>query len=369
MSLTPITRPLGAIAAIALALSLPGCGPKPAPADNGARTVTVTQVQQRILGGGVEAPGILVSREEAAVNSELSGYRVAKVYVEADAVVGEGQPLALLDDTLLRAQIAQQTALTAQQAVAAEQAKEEADHVAGLDSQGVLSTEQIDQRRFQARSSRAALDAQTAQLHDLQTREARMTIRAPVGGLILQRNIRPGDISTPGGTPMFTIARDSLVELEADVAESDLSAIKVGDPVRVTLPDDSVVPGVVRLIMPAIDSQTKLGKVRVSLPVRSDLRPGGFGRASFSGFGHAVPVVPETAIRYDADGAAVMVVDASNHVRETPVKTGAHADGYVELLQGPPVGARVLQGAAVFVLQGDLVKPIEDGPGAPGGDH
>jgi len=363
-------KTLGTAAAIALTLGLTAglsaCGKKPAPIDERAtaRSVTVSDVVSRAMGGGVDAPGVLVSREEAAVNSELSGYAVAKVYVEAGALVRQDQPLALLDDTLLQSQIAQQTALVAQQKVAADQAAQQAEDVAGLDNQGVLSKEQIDQRRFQARSAQAALDAQTAQLKDLQTRETKMVVRAPVGGLVLQRNVRPGDIAAPSGTPMFTMARDDLIELEADVAEGEMSGIKVGDAVQVTLPDGSQVAGRVRLILPAVDQTTKLGKIRVSLPVRADLRPGGFGRASFNGSSQSVPAVPETAIRYDADGASVMVVDADNRVRQEAVSTGQHANGYVQLIKGPPVGSRVLRGAAVFVLPGDLVAPVEDSANA-----
>ena len=113
--------------------------------------------------------------------------------------------------------------------------------------------------------------------------------------------------------------------------------------------------------MPGIDQQTKLGKVRISLPLRGDLRPGGFGRARFTGSSREVTVVPETAIRYNGDGASVMVVDATDHVRQVMVQAGQHADGYVELQSvGPPLGSRVLRAAAVFVLQGDVVNPIED---------
>ena len=166
---------------------------------------------------------------------------------------------------------------------------------------------------------------------------------------------------------MFTMARDGLIELEAEVAEGDLATAKVGDAVHVTLPDGSTTEGQVRLIMPGIDQQTKLGKIRIALPRRPDLRPGGFGRASFSGSGRAVTAVPETAVHYDADGATVMVVDASNHVHSALVKTGQHAGGYVELLQGPPIGARVLKGAAVFVLPGDTVTPVDSSAGAPQG--
>ena len=348
---------------------LAGCGKKPAPIVDdtaNARSVRIGQVELRPLAGGLSTSGILVSREEAAVNSELSGYRVAKVYVEADARVAAGQPLAQLDDTLLKAQIAQQTALVAQQQVAAEQADIQAKDVAGLDDQGVLSKEQIDQRRFQARSSHAALAAQVAQLNDLKTRDERLVIRAPVGGLVLERNVRPGDISAVSATsPMFRMARDSLVELEAQVDEGSMAGIRVGDTVQVTIPDGATISGQVRLIDPNVDVQTKLGKVRIRLPVRADLRPGGFGRAIFVGLSRTVPVVPETAIRYDANGASVMVVGADNRVSQVPVRTGDHSAGYAELLQGPPAGSRVLLGAAAFVLPGDAVRPIDNGSVVP----
>jgi HlyD family secretion protein len=156
---------------------------------------------------------------------------------------------------------------------------------------------------------------------------------------------------------MFRMARDSLVELEAQVAEADLSGIKVGDAAQVVLPDGSSVHGAVRLVYPAVDPQTKLGKVRISLPVSAALRPGGFGRAIFTGLTRQVTAVPEGAVRYEADGASVMVVDADNKVREVQIKGGQHSGGYVELIQGPPVGARVLLGASTFVLPGDVVKP------------
>jgi HlyD family secretion protein len=352
---------LGVFLAALCAAVLASCGEKaagPTPAE-GARAVRVVTLEERVLSGGLDSSGLLVSREEAAVYAEqpLSGYRVAKVFFEPGATVKQGEPLALLDDTLLRSQIAQQTALVAQQEVAAEQADEQAKDVQGLDKEGVLSTEQISQRRFAARSAHAQLDAQAAQLHDLQTRDSRMTIRAPVAGLLLTRNVRPGDIAGGGTTAMFTMARDSLIELDAQVAEGSMAGLKVGDAVQVTLPDGQAIQGHIRLIEPSVDSQTKLGEVRIALPVRTDLRPGGYGRASFTGLSRTVLAAPETAVRYDANGAAVMVVAGDDRVHQVTVRTGAHEGGYGELIDGPPPGSRILLGAASFVLEGDLVRP------------
>jgi HlyD family secretion protein len=176
-----------------------------------------------------------------------------------------------LDDTLLRAQVDQQAAVTAQ-------SQAEAKRVDGLDGQGILSQEQIETRRYQAK-------AQEAALKELRTRVSRMTITSPVSGRVLQRGVQPGQIAGGGTTPWFTIARDGLVELDAEVNEADLAGIREGQSAQVSLPGGQSISGVVRLVSPRVDSANRLGKVRVRLPVRPDLRPGGFGRATFGASG------------------------------------------------------------------------------------
>jgi HlyD family secretion protein len=329
-------------------VGLTACGDKkdkdaPKPAAAQARTVSVGSVETRPLGGGVEASGLLVSREEAAVGSELSGYRVARLYADEGDWVRAGQPLAQLDATLLRAQVDQQAALTAQ-------AQAEAKRVAGLDGQGVLSQEQIETRRYQAK-------AQEAALNELRTRVARMTITSPVSGRVLQRGVQPGQIAGGGTTPWFTIARDGLVELDAEVNEADLAGVRVGQSAQVSLPGGQSIAGVVRLVSPRVDSNSRLGKVRVRLPVSPDLRPGGFARATFGASGAAVTAIPESAIRYEADGLFVMTVDSNNRAHQTPVKVGQKGGGWAQLVQGPPAGTRVVLGGASFVADGDVIRP------------
>jgi HlyD family secretion protein len=349
-----MNRPLIAALLLTTALGLTACGKKTepaAPAKAHARTVTVGRIENHPLGSGFEASGQLISREEAAVGSELSGYRVARVFVEEGDYVRAGQPLVQLDDTLLRAQIAQQAAVTAQ-------AQAEAARVAGLDGQGVLSQEQIESRRYAAK-------AQEAALAELRTRSNRLTITAPVAGRILERTVRPGEISGGGTTPWFRIARDGLVELSAEVSETQLSGLRLGQSAQVSLPDGHVVSGVVRIISPQIDTNTRLGKVRIRLPLSSDLRPGGLGRAIFGSSGVTVKAAPETAIRYDAEGSSLVTIDNANRARQSPVRTGQRGGGWVELLDGPPVGTRVLLGGSAFTLDGDLVRPTDaDGKAA-----
>ena len=283
---------------------------------------------------------------------------MARVLADVDSWVRRGQPLVILDDTLLRSEIARARANLAQQRALAAQAADQAKRVAGLDNEGVLSDEAIAQRRFQAQSAQAGVASLQATLQDLLTRQARMTVRAPVGGAVMERNVRPGDISSPS-VVMFRIIRDGLVELEAQVPEADLSRITAGSPAQAVLPNGATVNGTVRFVSPAVESATKLGKVRISLPYRKDLRPGGYARAIFTGLSRTAPSVPESAVRYSASGPSVMTLDARNRAHEVAVRTGQHANGRVELLQGPPLGTRVLLGGSAFVLEGDPVQAIE----------
>lgn len=350
-----IHLPLRPFAPMILLAGLGACQSQPEAVKLPPSTVSVAVIRPTALQGDFSASGRLLPREEVAVASELSGYRIARVLVEEDANVRAGQVLAELDDTLLRSQIAQARATVAQQEVAAERSRQEAGRVAGLDNQGVLSQEAIMQRRLTARSSNAAVEVARAQLNDLLIRDKRLTIRAPMAGRVLERTARPGDTSS-SGTVLFTIARDNLIELYAEVPEAAVGKIAVGAPVRVTLVSGEVLNGTVRLRGARVNNQTGLAIVRVALPTSNSLRSGGFAKAQFQGAGANVLAVPERAVQFDANGASVFALDAKNRVHRQSVRTGRRAEGMVELLSGPPAGTRVALGGSAFLLEGDTVR-------------
>ena len=332
---------------LAAVLALAGCKkpPEKVSEQEQARSVRVVRVEPRSILGGLAASGDLLPREEAAVTPEVAGYRVSRVMADVGDYVRAGQTLVQLDPTLIEAQVAQARAQAAQ-------ADDQARRVADLDGQGVLSQEQIAQRRFQAQAA-------NAQLRNLLTQRRKLAVTAPVSGLVLEKAVRPGDLSAVGTTPWFRLARDGQVELSAELGEGDLARVRVGQAASVTLPSGAVAQGRIRLISPQINPQTKLGEVRVLLPVRSDIRAGGFARAVFSDAAGSALAVPETALRYDADGASLMIVAADNRVRRMAVQTGPRGGGWVQLVKGPPAGTRIVQNAAAFLLDNDLVRPVE----------
>ncbi len=380
-------RNLTSAAAIAgagmMAFTLHACGGKPAPAEEAAadvpttidtseaQTMRVTHVELRDLSDEVRATGRLVVREEASVGSELPGYRVAAVYVDEGDWVKQGQVMARLDDALLQAQIAQAEATLATQTASVTFRRSQLERAESLSKEGAVSEAQLDQSRMEAASAEASLLASQATVNEMKVRQSRMALRAPVSGAVLQRTLRPGDISGAGTTPYFRIARDGLIELDAEMPDVALAHVKVGDTVAVTLGTGESINGKVRFISPRVDTNTNLGRARIELPFDADLRPGSFAEARFNATSPGVLSVPASAVRYESGGASVMVVDDNNAVKQTPVKLGQRAGDFVELVEGPPAGTRVLATGSAFTLDGDVIKPVEDIAGqsaaAPGG--
>ncbi|MBV1688600.1 efflux RND transporter periplasmic adaptor subunit [Novosphingobium sp. G106] len=348
-------RPHSLLSMLALALLLAGCGKKTAGREEmPPQTVTAAVAARHDVAGALTASGRLLPREEMAVAADLSGFRVSRVLVEEGQRVRAGEVLAVLDDSLLRSQIDQVRATLAQQQVAAEQAVAQAGRVEGLDNQGVLSKEAIETRRFAARTGRAAVAASRAQLNDLLTRQAHLQIRAPAGGVILERTVRPGDTSA-AGTAMFRMARDSEIELYAELPESDIGTVAIGDPAEVVLASGRKLAGHVRLIGMRVDPQTGATIARIALPNDPELRQGGFAEARFTR-NFSLLAVPEAAVHFDADGASVTLIDGNDRVRNVKVRTGRRAQGLVEIVSGLAEGSRVAVKGSAFVLNGDKVK-------------
>lgn len=371
---------LTSIAAVAsigvLSFGLYACGQKPAPAEEAEASVTtaaaaapdgiqsmrVTRVEKRSLTDNVVATGRLVVREEAAVGTELNGYRVAAVYVDEGDWVKQGQPMAKLDDALLQAQIAQAEATLATQKANLDFKKNQYERAVSLEKEGAFSKELLEQRRSETASAEASLLASQASVNEMKIRQARMTLRAPVAGVVLQRTIRPGDISTSVATsPYFRLASNGLIELDAELPDAKLSLIHEGTPASVTLTTGETVQGKVRFVSPRVDQNTSLGRARIALPFNKALRPGSFAEAHFGSASAEAVAVPASAVRYEAGGPSVMLVGSDNKVKQVPVKLGERSGDYVALIDGPPAGSRVLLVGSSFTLDGDVIHPIEGG--------
>jgi membrane fusion protein, heavy metal efflux system len=97
-------------------------------------------------------------------------------------------------------------------------------------------------------------------------------IRAPVSGIVVDKQVTPGQLLQAGTTPTFTVANLSQVWILAQVAPGDLGAIGRGDPAQID-PGDGTGPfhGTVENISASVDPDTRAVVTRIVAPNPGDL--------------------------------------------------------------------------------------------------
>lgn len=346
----------------------------------GARVSTVT-AGPATLTQRLRVTGTVTARDEISIGTAVQDQRIAAVLVDEGDRVVAGQILARLETETLRAQtrqaeaaVARARAAIAQQEAVNVEAQASLQRILPLGRSGAVSEQQVDERRAQAGSAagglqvaRAELAQAEAQLADVRSQLSRTEIRAPVAGIISERLARIGALAS-GPDPLFRLIRAGQLELDGEVSELDLAAIDIGRPVRVEVAGVAApVEGRVRLVAPKVDPQTRLGRVRISLPADADIRAGAFARGTILIGDAAAPVtLPRSAVTTTAQGAAsVMAVSADGRAARRVVSLGRNDEETVEITQGLRAGERVVARATAFVRDGDRVQLTQDRAVAP----
>ncbi|MBS0531571.1 MAG: efflux RND transporter periplasmic adaptor subunit [Proteobacteria bacterium] len=184
-------------------------------------------------------------------------------------------------------------------------------------------------------------------------RSAVILLRAPAAGLVTQVRTAVGALASPQTGPMFRIAIDNELELDAEVPAIHVLKLNPGATARINREDGSDLVGRVRLVSPEIDRKTQMGHVRLSLAKSPTLRIGMFARASIDAKRSCGASIPRSAI----DHLTVQVVNG-NTVETRRVRVGLTSDTGVEILEGLKVGETVVADAGTSLHDGDQVKPM-----------
>lgn len=356
-----------------------------------ALTVSVVTPRAERLPERLLVTGSLLPREEIEVGPEIEGHRLEAVLVEVGDRVQKGQVLARLSRDVLDTQLAQNTAnaakanaAIAQQHAALDQAlAQEAEALAAVDRgrklrvTGTVSQETLDEREravkvataqvAAAREMLIAAEAEAvfvkAQRDEIEIRLKRADVRAPAAGIILSRDARVGAIALSARTtPLFRIAEDGHIDLDAEVPEMAMPRMTSGLDASVTPAGfDAAIPGHVRLVSAEIDKASRLGRVRIALPEDTRLKPGAYARAFVTLGERSGLVVPQSAVMFDANGAYVLVVQ-DGIIAERRVSPGLKSAGQVLVSQGLKPSDRVVARAGGFLRTGDRVKPVDEQP-------
>lgn len=334
-------------------------GEPAAPSEEGqVPVVTVISPGRTTVEGTISATGSLAARRSMPVGSVGEGGRVVSVPVDAGDWVRQGQVLASIDRSVQTQQIEAARAQIGVAQADLDLAQANLQRALQLVDRGFISKADVDRLTATRDAARARVQVARAQLGELQARTARLNIYAPAAGLVLERNVEPGQTVAGGGSPLFVIARGGEMELLAQVNEAQLAKLSAGNPATVTpVGSERSFTGQIWQVSPTIDPQTRQGTVRVALSYDPALRPGGFATARIGSGTVVAPLLPESAVLSDSKGAFVYVVGRDNKAVRRPVKTGAVTDEGIAIEEGLTGSERIVLRAGGFLTDGETVSP------------
>jgi HlyD family secretion protein len=307
----------------------------------------------------ITANGTIAARREMPVGIAGEGGQVVRVLVEPGQWVGAGQTLAIIDRSVQSQQAASLAASIKVAQADADLAQAELERAQALVGRGFISKADMDRKRATRDAANARVRVSQAQYQEAVARNGRLNIVAPAAGLVLTRQVEPGQVVGAGSGVLFRMARGGEMEMLAQLAEADLQRIRVGTQATITPVGTSLqIAGQVWQVAPIVNMDTRQGTVRIAVPYSAALRPGGFADARLVSGTEQAPLLPESAVQSGPEGNSVLVVDGKNVIQRVPVKVGTVTDGGVSIASGLTGNEKVVVLAGAFLNPGDKVKPV-----------
>ena len=294
----------------------------------------LAKVARRDVVQTVVASGRVATPNRVDIGAQIVG-SVESVPVAEGDTVQAGQTLIVIESSELRANEAQAKATVSNAQVQLERNRR-------LAAKGFVNKSALDDAVHAAEVARTQLDAARAKL-------AYATIRAPVAGVLIARDVEKGDVVQPG-KPLMVLAPAGETQIVLQIDERNLSRVKLG---QKALASADAYPkerfeAELFYINPGVDAQRATVEVKLRVPnpppylvqdmtVSADIEverhPGALA-------------LPAEAVR-DATGAAPWVLAVhEGRARRQAVQLGLRGEGWVEILSGLAEGDEVVPGAS-----------------------
>ncbi len=335
----------------------------------------------------MNASGYVVAQRKSAVSSKITSWLVS-LLVEEGSIVKEGEIIATLENKDVKASIDKAKANIEVASFELEHAKAELteaelafNRIKELLEDKVTSLSEYDVADARRKSAVAAVSAKNAALKASKSAltEAEVNLeytflRAPFDAVVLTKSADIGDIVTPVGAAtnarasVVTIADMDSLQVEADVSESNIGQVKVGQPCEIhldALPDKRF-RGKVHIIVPTADRSKASVLVKVAfLDIDPSILPEMSAKVAFLKREvsekdqkpvKAIPV--SSTVKYKGQDAVYIVV--GNRVAKNNIETGRRLDSMIEILSGLDAGDRVVLSPLDQIKGGNKVKIIEE---------
>ena len=198
-----------------------------------------------------------------------------------------------------------------------------------------------------------------------------ITVHAPMSGFVTERKAFPNQRVTPD-SDLYTITDLSRVWIVADVFESDITSIKVGDKAYVMFTSGGVPPiaAKVSYIQPQVDPMTRTLKVRLDAGNPGlRMKPEMFVNVEFGIVSPPQLTVPSEAVLDTGDRQTVFVDLGNGYLEPRQVTVGERFGDHVTILRGLSAGERVVSSGTFLVDSESQLKAAASGMGAPTHQH
>ncbi|MES2517398.1 MAG: efflux RND transporter periplasmic adaptor subunit [Bacteroidota bacterium] len=198
------------------------------------RSVSIEKGDVNVL---VTATGTMAADTSVDVGVQVSG-TIAKIKADFNTVVNKGQVLAVLDTTLYYATKLDAVAALQRTQVAAQQAKREFDRTRNLFNNQVAAQADYDLSLTTYQTAKSNVVSAKSMLNKAAINLRYCTIKAPISGLIIARNVQIGNMVIASFTSpvLFTIANNlKKMQVQANVDEADIGQLKVGQQAKFTV--------------------------------------------------------------------------------------------------------------------------------------
>jgi membrane fusion protein, copper/silver efflux system len=198
-----------------------------------------------------------------------------------------------------------------------------------------------------------------------------ITVRAPAAGFVTERNAFPNQKVTPD-SDLYTITDLSRLWIMADVFESDITSIKIGDPAYVIFPNGGPpsIAARVNYIQPQVDPTTRTLKVRLDANNPGmRMKPDMFVNVEFGVVTAAQLTVPAEAVLDTGDRQTVFVDLGNGYLEPRVVVTGERFGDRVAIVRGLTSGERVVSSGTFLIDSESQLKSAASGMGAPQHQH
>ena len=338
---------------------------RPAPAPPPAPTVEIPTDKQKLIGLKTAVVGLqslsktirtvgrieFDERKQAFINAKVEGW-IEKLYINASGVaVQQGQPVAeIYSPELLATQQEFLNVLRWKKSL-----KEEGfGALLAQDAEAILGASRQRLRLWDIS------EAQIRQIEETGRPIRALTLYSPVSGQVMQKMAVQGMKIMPG-EKLFEVVDLSSVWVAADIYESELPLIKVGDRAQIRL---SYFPGqefsaVIDFIYPTLSAESRTAKARFTLPnPQGKLKPQMFGQVELKiNLGRRLAVPGEAVI--DTGPRQIVYVDkGEGNFEPREVTTGLRAEKWVEILKGLKPGEKVAASANFLIDSEAKLKGI-----------